>query len=111
MLAQQPQVSPRKVATIDVVTIRDAELHVDGDCVQVYSSMLALETEKSCGMRLGVTCIGEFNHRPLIECLPQIGSRDPDLSSHIVRRQGDGRGVSSWSKGLSRVQGRVAVKP
>jgi hypothetical protein len=40
--------SVKKVVTVDEVTIRHAEIHVDRDCAELCPSIPALETVQSC---------------------------------------------------------------
>jgi hypothetical protein len=98
-----------EVATIDEVAVGEAEIRSDRDDVQVSPSVPALETEQARAMRWGVAGSEEFCSRALSQCLRKGGARCQHLPGDSVRRHWHERKVRRQSKGLSRVQGRIAM--
>jgi hypothetical protein len=102
------------VAAVDDVAVREAQIWGDRDGVQVSARMPVLQTEQSCVMRWVVASVEDFSSRAQIECLQEGGPRGTGLPGDSVRRHWDERGVRKRSpcssKGLSKVQGRVAVE-
>jgi hypothetical protein len=70
----------------------------------------ALETERARAMRWGVADSEEFCSRALSQCLRKDGTRCLDLPGDSVGRHWDERRVRRQSKGLRRVQGRIAME-
>jgi hypothetical protein len=64
-----------EVTTVDEVAIREAEIRVDLDGVQVSPPVPALETEQARAMRWGVASMEELCNRALSECVKQGGTR------------------------------------
>jgi hypothetical protein len=85
------------VATVDEITVKEAEIRVHWDGVQVSPRMPALETEQARVMRWGVASVEEFCSRALSECVRQAGTLDPDLlgDSGTVSA-GSGMSEGSW---------------
>jgi hypothetical protein len=98
------------VATVYVVAVGEAEIRGDRYGVQVSPSVAALETEQVRAMRCGVASSEEFCSRALSQCLRKSGMCCPDLPGDSVSQQWDERRVRRQSKGLSRVQGRIAME-
>jgi hypothetical protein len=78
-----------KVANVDEVAIREAEIWTHRDCVWVRPRVLALETAQSCVMRWEAACMVEYSGRALNDCLQEGGARGMDLSGDSVCRHGD----------------------
>jgi hypothetical protein len=98
-----------EAATVDEVAVGEAEIRGDRDGVQVGPPVPALETEQARAMRWGVAGLEEFCSRALSQCLRKGVTRCPDLPSDSVSRHWDERRVRRQSKGLNRVQGRIAM--
>jgi hypothetical protein len=98
-----------EVATGDEVAVREAEIRVDQDGVQVSLHVPALETEQACTMRWDVASVEEICGRALVKRVQKGGTRNPDLPGDIFRPHWGERRVRRQSKGLSRVQGRIAM--
>jgi hypothetical protein len=78
-----------KVATVDEVAVREVEMRVCRDGIQVSPSLPALEAEQACAMRWGVASVEECCGRALIECVRTGGTRGPDLPGDIIRPHWD----------------------
>jgi hypothetical protein len=99
-----------EVATVDEVAVGKTEIHGDPDGVQVSPRVPALETEQARTMRRGVAGSKEFCSRALSQCLRKGRTRCPDLPGDSVSQHWDERRVRGQIKGLSRVQGRIAME-
>jgi hypothetical protein len=91
-----------EVAAVDEVAITEAEIRGDRDGVQVSPVVTALETEQARAIRWGVARLEE-------QRLQKDRTRCPDLPCDSVSRHWDERRVRRQSKGLSRVEGRIAM--
>jgi hypothetical protein len=87
------------VATVDEVTVGEAEIRGDRDGVQVGPCVPALETKQPRAMRWGVAGVEEFCSRALSQCLRKGGARCTDLPSDSVSRHWDERRVIPVSAG------------
>jgi hypothetical protein len=93
------------VATSDDVTIREVEIRVGRNCVEICPAVPPVETEQASMVHWGGASMEEVSCKAVIECVQEGGRRSTDLMGDCVRRHSGERRV----EGLGRVQDRVAV--
>jgi hypothetical protein len=72
------------VATIDDVTIREVEKRDGRDCVEICSTVPAVETEQASMVHWGGASMEEVSYRAVIECVQEGGRRGTDLMGETV---------------------------
>jgi hypothetical protein len=102
-----------RVATVDEVTVGEAEIRADQDSVQVsprHPGVPVLEDEQASVKRWEVATVEELCGRALTGYVRKSDTRCPDLPGDIVCRHWDERRVRRRRKKLGSVQVRIVMR-